>query len=276
MSHPARMSLATLEQAFQSYVLDGVREIAARVEPGPLANHERRLRVYYDAYRLRLVEALSSDYEALHAVLGQDGFREAALAYVEAHPSVFRNVRWYGAALPNFLRRAAPWLRQPWLAELARFEWTLTLAFDAPDAPHAVFSDLAALPAEAWGALTFDFHPSVHLVSLRSNAPAMRTAIDAGASLPPVEMRDEPIDWLVWRKDLVTRFRSLSRPESWALQSARQGNAFPTLCEGLCEFVSQSEAPALAASWLRAWVDDQLIARAIVPEAVSGKPGEDR
>ena len=35
------MSLAELEQAFQSYVLDGAREIAARVEPGPRGEPRR-------------------------------------------------------------------------------------------------------------------------------------------------------------------------------------------------------------------------------------------
>ena len=143
-------------------------------------------------------------------------------------------MRWYGAALPDFLRSAAPWSLQPWLAEIARFEWTLTLAFDAPDAPHVAFQDLAALPAEAWGGLAFRLHPSVHLVSLRSNAPAMRKAVDAGADPPPVEMRQEAIDWLVWRKDLTTRFRSLSVPESWALQERAAGKGLCRRCARGC------------------------------------------
>ena len=79
---------------------------------------------------------MSTDFEALIAVLGEEEFRSAARAYVEATPSAFRNVRWYGGKLAAFLRQTQPWRDKPWLADLAEFEWTLTLAFDAADAPQ--------------------------------------------------------------------------------------------------------------------------------------------
>ena len=60
------MSLTALQHAFQGYVLQGADGIAERIEPGPLANHRRRLAIYYDAYRLRLVEALDGPVADLH------------------------------------------------------------------------------------------------------------------------------------------------------------------------------------------------------------------
>ena len=251
--------LHVLQREFQEYVLSGTRAIAARIEPGRLGDHERRLGIYYDGYRLRLIEALGTDFEALNAVLGDEEFKQACASFVEATPSPFRNLRWYGAQLPMFLRDRAPWSEQPWLSEIARFEWALTLAFDAADEPHTRFEELAALPGEAWSTLRFRLHPSVQLLQLRGNAPAFRKAVDAGEPLPGPELAPVAVDWLIWRKDLSVHFRSLAEPEAWALEAAQAGESFPALCEGLCRWVPEDETPAEAAGWLRGWVDEQVI-----------------
>jgi hypothetical protein len=257
------MSLDRLQQAFQAYVLYGADPIAERVEPGPLGNPQRRLAIYYDAYRSRLVEALGTDFEALIAAMGEEEFYRAVRAYVEATPSTFRNVRWYGGKLATFLRATRPWSQMPWLADLAEFEWTLTLAFDAGDAPHVRFEHMATLADDAWGRLGFRLHPSVHMIELRANAPAIRKAVDAGAALPAPELAITAVAWLIWRKDLSPHFRSLSEPEAWALRAAREGQSFPEICAGLCEWMAPEEGAATAAGWLRTWVDDQLIAEVV-------------
>ena len=254
------MSLAALQQQFQDYVLRGTPGIDASIEPGRLADRERRLAIYHDAYRLRLVEALGADFDALKAVLGPEAFEHACRAYVEATPSGFRNVRWYGGGLAAFLRAAPPWRDRPWLADIAHFEWALTLAFDAADAPPVHFTDLRALEPDAWGTLGFRLHPSARTIRLRANAPALRMAVDRGVPIPQPALAEQPSAWLIWRKDLAPHFRSLPEAEAWALDRARSGASFPEICEGLCDRIAAEEAAATAASWLRTWVDDQLIA----------------
>ena len=252
--------LASLQREFQEYVLRGEPIIATRVEPGPLEDHARRLAIYYDGYRLRLIEALGTDFEALRAALGEGGFKEACTAFIQATPSTFRNVRWYGGAFPEFLRTNSPWSQRPWLWEIALFEWTLTLAFDAADDPPVTFERLATLPGEAWESLIFRLHPSVRLMRLRTNAPAFRKAVDSAESLPDPQLSESFTDWLVWRKDFSVHFRSLTQPEAWAIQALQRGANFPAVCEGLVEWAPENETPAMAAGWLRSWVDDQLIA----------------
>jgi hypothetical protein len=253
------MDLASLQQAFQAYVLNGEGPIAEHVQPGRLTDGDARLRTYFEAYRLRLIEALETDYEALHALMGEGAFRAACAAYVEATPSAFRNVRWYGGGLSQYLHDTLPWSAKPWLSDLARFEWTLTLAFDAPDAPALDFERMAALPAQAWSTLCLRLHPSVQLLALRSNAPAIRQAVEAGVSPPAVALHERAIPWLVWRRSTSVGFRSLSQAERCALAAASSGVSFASLCEGLCEWVPSEQAPAIAAGWLRSWVDDGLI-----------------
>ena len=252
-------ALADLQQQFQGYVLHGEQGVVDRIAGGERVDPQQRLRIYFDAYRLRLVEALATDYEALRALMGDEPFKTACRAYVEATPSVLRNVRWYGAGLPEFLRATPPWAEQPVLHELALFEWTLTLAFDAAD--HAVvrFEELASLPQQAWPALGLVLHPSARLLELRTNATALRKATDAGEPLPGAVLADAPKTWLIWRKELTACFRSLSETESWALAAVRDGANFTQLCEGLCRWLSAEEAAPRAAVLLRQWVNDELI-----------------
>jgi hypothetical protein len=252
-------ALADLQQAFQGYVLRDEPGFVERIAGGERIDPKRRLRIYFDAYRSRLVDVLVTDYVALRALMGNEAFAAACRAYVEATPSVFRNVRWYGAALPEFLRATPPWANQLILHELALFEWTLTLAFDAADAPVVRFDELASLPQQTWPALGFVLHPSVQVLELRSNAPSLRKASDAGEPLPDAVLADDRKNWLVWRKELTAYFRSLGEPESWALAAVRDGANFTLLCEGLCRWFSPDETAPQAAALLRQWVDDELI-----------------
>lgn len=256
-------ALPQLQLAFQRYVLEGDPNMRARVVSAERVDPDRRLRIYYDAYRLRLIEALATDYEALRAVMGTGEFNAACRAYIGATPSVFRNVRWYGGGLPPFLETTAPWSGQPILSEIALFEWTLTLAFDAPDAAAVGFDKLAALPADQWPTVAFVLHPSVQLLTLRTNAPAFRKATDAEASLPEITLAEAPVSWLVWRRDFTACFRSLSEPEAWALRAVQTGANFSTLCEGMCEWLEAEQAAPHAAGFLRQWVDDEVIAEVI-------------
>lgn len=253
--------LSAVQFAMQQYVVSGDAQVAALIGPGPRANANARLAVYYHAYRERLVEALSTDFEALAAVLGTEAFRAVCLAYVAAVPSRFRNIRWYGGAFADFLQSTPPWSARPELAELARFEWTLTLAFDAADAPHVTFDDLAGLPPEAWGTLRMGFHPSLRLLSLHSNSPAVRMAVGGGDALPALALQHDPVHWRVWRKDGDPHFHSLSPEEHWAMDAVRRGEDFGALCEGLTEFVDADHAPQLAAQLLQTWIADGLIAQ---------------
>jgi hypothetical protein len=167
-----------------------------------------------------------------------------------------------------FLQTTQPWAQRRELHELARFEWTLTLAFDAQDAPIVRFDELAQMPADAWPALGFVLHPSLQAVELSTNAPALRKALDEGQPLPQPAISDQPIPWLVWRKALTVCFRSLSEPEHWALQTIQAGANFTALCEGLCRWYPPEEAAPQAAQLLRRWIDDELITELAAHEEV--------
>lgn len=255
------IALEELQRQFQRFVLGGDVAILRSIEDGPRGRTGPRLAIYHDGYRIRLREALADTFGTLREHLGPATFDAVCARYVETQPSTVRNIRWYGAGFAGFLGTTPPYEERPWLADLARFDWALVAAFDAADAACATVERLANVPAEAWIRVAFTFHPSVRRLSLRTNAPALRKAGDAGEPLPRPVVLEEPVEWLVWRTAGETRFRSLHAAEAVALDAAIGGATFAAVCERVGASVPIDEAAAQAASWLRQWVDDGLVAQ---------------
>ena len=130
--------LLSLQERVHAYLLGEGDAAAVRdaIVDGGRVGADERLRIYHDAYRLRLVEALSKAYPNLGKLLGEPTFEHTARSYVAVHPSGHRNLRWYGGELADHLSRTLP--QHPIAAELARFEWSLAMAFDSADAPASV------------------------------------------------------------------------------------------------------------------------------------------
>src|SRR4030065_594600 len=107
---------------------------------------EERLAIYANAYRLRLLEALGTDYPGLHTVLGDDEFDAMGRAYIAAHPSPYFSLRWFGDRMSESLRTTAPYEKYPVFTEMAAFQWAQSDAFDAAHSAVASINDLAAIP----------------------------------------------------------------------------------------------------------------------------------
>lgn len=253
-------ALSCTQASFQAYVLAGDDGIVTEIAGADDAFRRTRLEIYYNAYRLRLAEALATDYEILKTCVGDETFDAIVRDYIEARPSVYRNVRWFGGQLADFLHDEPRYAARPILADLARFEWTLGLAFDAAETAALRFEDIAAVPPEAWAGLRLTFHPALHVVDLRTNAVAVWNELkNANHGIAP-ESLPEPLRWAIWRKRLSPYFRSLEADEAWALDAMRDHLGFGEICAGLCQWLPEEQAAPRAAALLRGWVDEGWIA----------------
>jgi hypothetical protein len=233
--------------------MHGDASILAAVNETPDVPVATRLGIYSDAYRIRLHDALASNFPRLQEFLG-DEFSALALQYIDRHPSRFSSIRWYGEQLPAMLRTARA--AHPWLAELASFEWAVGTAFDAANAAPLTLEALAALSPEQWPALRIEFHPSVQRLQLRTNAPQLFKALTDEQSPPEPGSSDTEHAWLVWRQELATRYRSLGENEAAAFDTMRGGGSFEDLCERLCEWHAEDEVPLHAATLLKQWLHE--------------------
>ena len=258
-------ALGRLQRDFQDYVYSCALRMQDRIVGTHARNAQERLNIYADAYRLRLLEVLGNDLPGLRDLAGADKFERLARAYIEAHPSVHFNVRWYGAELADFLRRSLPWTDEPALAEMAEFEWAMTLAFDAGDEPVVGVDTFAGIPPEHWPGMVAIPQHGLQRIALRWNVPAFREAVDQEELRPELQQLQDPVPWQVWRKDYIVYYRPLQTDEAWALAALHGGASFAELCEGLCTWLDATEVAERAAKLLRRWLEDGLIREVRLP-----------
>lgn len=250
--------LAQLQSDFQAYLLDSKKSAAftKKIINDKKVGAKKRLSIYADAYRLRIIEALTNAYPKLHVLLGDDLFDTSARSYIDAYPSHYRNMRWVGDKMGAHLQRTLP--KHPIAAEMATFEWALGLAFDAEDAPVLQLQDLASISPETWSELHFIFHPSVQLLSFEWNIIPVWQALDMEETPPVVTPLHAPC--LVWRSELTSHFRTLEDTEYQAIEQIKAGASFGELCEALFA-TSGDDATTQAAQYLAGWLQAGLISK---------------
>ncbi|MES9993220.1 MAG: DNA-binding domain-containing protein [Candidatus Thiodiazotropha sp.] len=259
-------NLKQLQNRFQNYLLNPESDIqnswvsaTGRASPG------FQLAVYANAYVSRLKEVLKNDYPAASAAIGGDRFDRLVQGYIHQYPSRYFSLRDFGCSFAAYIKALVeddPCYRDlAWLSELARFEWLLGQAFDAAETELVTEHDLACVPAEHWPLLRFVFSPCMFRIDLEWNVPVLWKALTAE---PPLEVEVVPAEsgsaWLIWRQDLITRFRSLEYDEQAFLDALLSGVSFNDACEALATRIDVDAVPMRAASLVKGWIQQGLIA----------------
>ena len=254
------IALAETQRALQAHIVDGDGGIHALIHGSQSASPEFRLRAYSDAYRLRLIEALAANYPAMAAHLGESAFARAAQQYLAVYPSQHYSVRWFGHRLPEFLAAFEEYRERRDLYELAAWEWKIATAFDASDAVPLELDALASVAPERWPELTFGVHPSVQRIDLTTDAAALAKAVLNDAEVPtPSTTAETKTAWLIWRQELVVRYRALDPAEQAGFDVVATGADFGALCEVLSDYTDIDAVPLHAATLLKTWIGEQLL-----------------
>jgi hypothetical protein len=257
----ASLKLKDFQDRFQRSILKGDDEILHHIPDGPRETKRNLLGVYRDAYVLRLIEVVGSDHEQLRNYLGEEAFNEMARAYIVSQPSHHPNARWFTRGIPEFLKANEPYSRHPIVGELASLEKALNDAFDGVDAPVLGMSDLAAIPPQEWGQLSFTPHPTATLIDAHTNVAAIWRALKEDGEPPPLTTSEEPTRIVVWRHELMPMFREMTAEEAMMWQEAVSGASFEKLCELIAFYDDAAGAPARAAGYLKGWLEAGLLNR---------------
>ena len=256
---PTASTLRDLQRDMQHYLLGETSGVTGAIVDAPPLPARERLAIYRNAYQVRLIDALHETYPVLHGLLGDEAWVELGEAFVAAHPSMFRSIRWYGRELADYLGSNEPYNTEPILAEVALLEWTLSEVFDATDAQPLGRAALSAVDPSAWGSLQFRFHPSLRQLDFSWNTAAVWKAMSADETPPRPERAQAAMPWLLWRQELQNYFRSMNAVEATALEAARRGFNFAEICETLSAMMAPEGIPAAAAGLLGTWADSGII-----------------
>lgn len=251
-------ALHKLQHEFLGYLLDNSSsDIIERIESSPQRSAEQRMTYYGVGYVLRLKEALSTDYERLHGYLGDELFENLMQQYIDRYPSQHPSLRYFGQHMPTLVEQLEPFDQLPEVAEITRIEQAFANSFDAADRPCVSVNELATLEPEAWASFTLNFHGAVQLLAQKTNSFQIWKALSNEETPPQKENSDTT--WLIWRQNLVSRYRALEKPELAALTIAMSAGSFSDVCEGLLEYFSEEETPMRAVGYLQQWMNDQMV-----------------
>jgi hypothetical protein len=216
----------------------------------------QRAGVYTTAYFVRHHDVLMGDYPMVEALIGHEEFHPLVAEYLARHPPDDPSLRFLGAKLPAFLSEHRLASRFPYLADLARLEWTRGDLFDVTDVKTLVPADLGAIPEGAWPGLVLELVPAFRVLKLEHPVHEIWQAIHD--ETPVSVVGRVPTSLIVWRHDLVVYHRPVSGGEAAALALLLTGAPFATVCE--C-FASDGvdDAAEKAFGALLQWIADAII-----------------
>ncbi len=250
-------SLPELQRAFKQTLM--AYQADASSSPALQNILSGRFEIYGEAYKSRLLEALKSNFPALHRVLGDEAFRDLAHRFVDVSPSAYRSIRWFGRELEKIVQDDESLLPHPALIDLLRMDWALGIAFDAADVEPVSEADLAQVAPQDWAALSFAFHPSLTLLKLDwAVEPIWRAVTNDENAEAPEPIADSHY-LLVWREALEAKWRIVDENEALALSMLKQGKRFGELCEYLAAEGNETVAVVMAAQYLKRWVLDRVL-----------------
>ena len=252
-------SLADIQRDFASAILTGDKSYASHLATSSRGTKAKAFGIYQDAYRMRLTDFLANDHEILRDYIGETQFVAMAQNYIATHPSQHPNARWYSIHLAEFLLGYEPFLHHPEIQELATLELALNTAFDAPEAATLTLEALTTLNPEIFSAMTLGIHPSASRLTFKQNTTSIWSALKCETQPPKPHLLDEPQQILVWRQGVASRFRLLGNEEAMAFDASKTGASFSTICEMIAFMDSPETAAARSASYLRGWIEAELL-----------------
>jgi len=251
------MNLAELQSDFQRALFDTECKGADWISESARGLSARdRLDVYYNAYRLRLIDVLMDTFEHTAVYLGDDWFNQLATDFVQSHHSTYKNIGLYGKEFPGFLAERLP--EDMEVSELALMDWKLRRAFDGADSTVMTQDDLQQLASEGTS-IRLHAVPTLTTCMQQFNTLDIWHAINQEETPPTVEQLPEAIELLIWRKGHSPHFRSLSKIESAAIACVRSGESLDAIGAALEKDFPDADVANEFGIMLHRWLDDEII-----------------
>ena len=204
--------LAALQaQIAEALLTGGFSELEGRLHPG-LIGAADALSVHRDTAIGGLVNALKLSFPTVVALVGEDFFDQAALAFVLDAPPTRAWLTGYGEGFAAFIEAYEPARELPYLADVARFDFAVDQMAGSAAGEDGPSLDLGET------VLTLD--ASLRLVDLDYPADAIRDALDEDEErLAQIDMRRRRRTLALWRLPDGVSLRPLS-PVSAAFVTA--------------------------------------------------------
>ncbi|MCK5360966.1 MAG: putative DNA-binding domain-containing protein [Gammaproteobacteria bacterium] len=249
--------LRQLQQSFMGYLLGEASPVVEQIESSADTSAQQRLDIYATGYRLRLKEAIMSDYGRLHFYLGDESFELLMDRYIDKYHSPHTSLRYYSEHIEALLAEHKPFSEVPELVEIARIERAFNDSFDSANCNTMKIEQLAQIQPEDWPEVHLQFHSSLKVLPCEYNSFPIWKALSEEET-PPTLVKENS-SWIVWRKELVSRYRTLSDEEADALNMAMAGGSFGEICKKLLDHFDEETTPQQAIFFLQTWINEKMV-----------------
>jgi hypothetical protein len=254
----------------------GVHNLETVIARSQQLTSSERLAIYANAYYLRLIECLESDFPIFRQTVGGEAFPQFALAYLQQFPSRSYTLGRLSENFARFLDESKPtagddqgsaW--NDFLVDLATLEQALNVVFDGPGIEGkevVTFEGLRNIDEATWPQARLQFVPCFRLVSLRFPVNRYYTAAKQGdASVAPFLDRQECY-LAVTRRDFIVRRFDLDQAQFALLSALALGE---TVGEAILAGAERSPCPAeefapRLQQWFCDWAAAPFFARVLV------------
>jgi hypothetical protein len=180
-------TLRELQRQFQQAVLRGDTAEIVAVIRGDGLDPAARIGIYRNHAFATLSAALQGAFPVVCRLVDERFFAYAAHEYVREHPPRSRCLVEYGADFPDFLADFEPCKALPYLADVARFEWSLNVAASVQEAIPLPPQALAEVPTNEAAYVVLRLQPSLSYVISPWPIDAIWQA-NQKSEVPPVDL----------------------------------------------------------------------------------------
>lgn len=142
------LALRDLQAAMAAYLMSGDEAGIVGSVAGDSIPADARLRIHRHHLHESLASALATTFPTVRQLVGEAFFRAVARAFAAANLPAQPVLSEYGEGFAAFVDSYDRARGLPYLADVARLDWALNVAFHNPWQPRLTAADLATIPVE--------------------------------------------------------------------------------------------------------------------------------
>jgi hypothetical protein len=218
-------ALRELQAAFAAHLTGADRADLIEAVVGDAIPAAARLDIHRHHVFESLGKALAATFPTVQALVGADFFRHLARDFVAQSLPAQPVLAEYGATFAAFIAGYESARRLPYLADVARLDWALNLALQAPAGKPLTAADLSAVPVEQLPAMSVVLAPGAVLIDSPYPLDRIWQASQPGAGDVTVDLNSGGCQLLVLRRADDAGFVGLTAGEAAFVAALARGSA---------------------------------------------------
>lgn len=208
------LTLPDLQAAFAGYLAGGDGGELAAIVRSDSISASARLRIHRHHVQQSLASALAATFPTVQSLVGAEFFAAMAKSFVAGDLPTQPVLAEYGAAFADFVAGYTPAQGLPYLADVARLDWALNVAFHSPAGSRLVAADLEGMAPDRLVGLTLALAPGAVVIHSAFPIDLIWQASQPGADGSVVDPGTGGAVLLVNRRDDDAAFVPLSPAEA--------------------------------------------------------------